>query len=340
MNDDLKAPFPWFGGKRRVAPLVWSALGDVDNYAEPFAGSLAVLLGRPTKAHTETVNDADCYLSNFWRAISADPDAVAAACDLCVNECDLLARHLWLVNDGKKRIASMESDPDFFDVKVAAWWVWGINLWIGSGWCSGEGPWRLENGVVSRCEKGKGISRKRPELAHGCDEGRGVNRKLPYLGEGQGCEPPATVPLVAYFRALAARLRNVRVCCGDWSRIVTNGALSCGESVGVFLDPPYQGDVRAKDLYRVDNHDISNEVRAWAIAHGDDPRLRIVLAGYEAEHAAAMPDSWRVHAYSGNKCYGTTNAIGSKKGNDANRHNERLWFSPHCLKPDQVELAL
>lgn len=43
----LRAPFPWFGGKSRAAPLVWSALGDVANYVEPFAGSLAVLLARP-----------------------------------------------------------------------------------------------------------------------------------------------------------------------------------------------------------------------------------------------------------------------------------------------------
>lgn len=33
----LKAPFPWFGGKRRVAPIVWERLGNVDVYCEPFA---------------------------------------------------------------------------------------------------------------------------------------------------------------------------------------------------------------------------------------------------------------------------------------------------------------
>ncbi|KKM69533.1 hypothetical protein LCGC14_1449830, partial [marine sediment metagenome] len=43
----LKAPFPWFGGKRRVADKVWERFGDVPNYVEPFAGSLAVLLERP-----------------------------------------------------------------------------------------------------------------------------------------------------------------------------------------------------------------------------------------------------------------------------------------------------
>ena len=31
---ELRAPFPWFGGKRRVADVVWRAFGhDVPNYA-------------------------------------------------------------------------------------------------------------------------------------------------------------------------------------------------------------------------------------------------------------------------------------------------------------------
>lgn len=34
-----KAPFPWFGGKRKAASAVWDALGDVDHYVEPFAGT-------------------------------------------------------------------------------------------------------------------------------------------------------------------------------------------------------------------------------------------------------------------------------------------------------------
>ena len=42
-----KTPWPWFGGKSDAAPLAWEAMGDVDHYVEPFAGSLAVLLRRP-----------------------------------------------------------------------------------------------------------------------------------------------------------------------------------------------------------------------------------------------------------------------------------------------------
>ena len=71
----MKAPFTWFGGKRRVADVVWDALCDVDNYVEPFAGSLAVLLERPTwhRGQAETVNDLDRFLANFWRALAASP---------------------------------------------------------------------------------------------------------------------------------------------------------------------------------------------------------------------------------------------------------------------------
>lgn len=34
-------PFPTFGGKSAVADIVWSAIGDVDNWIEPFAFSAA-----------------------------------------------------------------------------------------------------------------------------------------------------------------------------------------------------------------------------------------------------------------------------------------------------------
>jgi hypothetical protein len=81
IRERLKAPFPWFGGKSRVADLVWQRFGDVPNYIEPFAGSLAVLLARPHDPHTETINDLDCMVANFWRALSADPDAVAQYAD-------------------------------------------------------------------------------------------------------------------------------------------------------------------------------------------------------------------------------------------------------------------
>jgi hypothetical protein len=124
----MKAPYPYFGGKSRVASLVWERFGDVPNYVEPFFGSGAVLLVRPHPPKVETVNDMDAYLTNFWRALAADPDGVAEWADNPVNELDLHARHRWLIGQ-KDFIHKMRNDPDFHDVKIAGWWVWGLSCW-------------------------------------------------------------------------------------------------------------------------------------------------------------------------------------------------------------------
>jgi DNA adenine methylase len=324
----VKAPFPWFGGKRRVADVVWAALGDVDNYVEPFAGSLATLLARPVwhKRRAETVNDMDQFLSNFWRALAHDPEAVAVWADWPVNEADLFARHLWLVNEGRDRIARMDVDPDFYDAKVAGWWVWGINAWIGSGWCSGTGPHTYETSKRPHLgNAGQGVNRQRPHLGNALDEG------TPDGASTVSVRTSGTPDRIASFVELADRLRKVRVCCGDWSRVVTTGALNYGATKGVLLDPPYLGDVRTADLYASDDHTIAGPVRDWAIANGDNPAMRIVLCGYEPEHIDHMPDTWQMVTYSASKSYGSAAGGGV---NDANRHLERLWLSPHCLTTD------
>lgn len=311
----LKAPFPYFGGKSMIAGAIWQRLGDVDNYVEPFMGSLAVLLGRPAEhTHTtETVNDVDHYLVNFWRALQADPDGVAKWADWLPNECDLTARHIWLVNEGRERIAHLEADPFAYDVQVAGWWVWGIALWIGSGWCSGKGPWISD---------GRRLIRKTAAA-------RGVNRQLIHLGNaGRGVNNFATSRnLTAYMHFLADRLRHVRVCCGDWTRVVTTGALSHGKTVGVLLDPPYAISTGREVVYNHES-DASAAVREWAIANGENPRYRIALCGYDGEHD--MPPTWEVVAWRARSAF---------KSSNVNRHRERVWFSPHCLKPDTFGVA-
>lgn len=143
----LRSPYPYFGGKRKVASVIWSRFGDVANYVEPFFGSGAALLGRP---HTpewigseprgdETVNDACGFVANFWRVMQRDDQVLAAEVDWPVNECDLEARHRWLVSQAKGLDEDLKSDPEFCDVKIAAWWCWGLCQWIGSGWCASAG---------------------------------------------------------------------------------------------------------------------------------------------------------------------------------------------------------
>ena len=133
--------FPYFGGKSKIAHIAWRALGNPRNYIEPFFGSGAVLFMRPSgPGQIETVNDMDCFISNLFRAVQADPSGVAKIVDYPVNEADLHARHLWLLGERDSIQNRIMGDPSFYDIRVAGWWVWGVSAWIGSGWCSGNGP--------------------------------------------------------------------------------------------------------------------------------------------------------------------------------------------------------
>ena len=335
----LRAPFPYFGGKSRIAAKVWERLGaDVTNYVEPFFGSGAVLLARPGWTQdvtwTETINDKSGFVANFWRAVQHDPEAVAHFADWPVNENDLHARHAWLVQNHLDTLPQrLEGDPDFYDAKIAGWWVWGACCWIGSGWCSGRGPWQAvetEDGrqLVHLGDAGMGVNRK---LVHLGDAGMGVNRQLAHLGStGAGVNGKGN--LDAWIAGLSARLRRVRVACGDWTRITTPSVTERHGTTGVFLDPPYADTAnRAADIYEQDDLTVAHDVRAWAIAHGDDPNYRIALCGYDTEHGAHMPADWTPVNWKSRGGYGSQ----SNGAGRANRHRETIWFSPHCLEPDR-----
>jgi site-specific DNA-adenine methylase len=379
-----KTPWPWFGGKSDAAPYVWDALGDVDHYVEPFAGSLAVLLRRPhvaNRSHTsETVNDMDGLLCNAWRAIIHDPDAVAEAASWPVCEADIHARHLALVKwRSERQLEHLMADPDFYDAKMAGWWAWGQSAWIGSGWCSGTGPWVVgEDGRITKKSK-NGVHRKIPYMSGGRginhpnarEEGvsrqvpfmtstrggnhagtreEGVSRQLPHVHtngsgmnhanlreDGVGDEPeyhPMTMPeLTRWLRFLSARLRHVRVINGDWKRVVTDGVLNTlsvnqGGYAGVFLDPPYTDEVRTGGIYAVDSGNVAHDVREWCKANGDNPKHRIILAGYDTEHQELETQGWTAVEWyrEGFLKGGMANISGSTQ-----QKRERLWLSPHCL---------
>lgn len=350
------APFPWFGGKLRAAPLIWRAIGvDVPNYVEPFIGSCATLLARPPdpegRRRTQTVNDADGFIANFWRAITLDPEATALAADWPVSEVDLSARHLWLVQHRAELTERLQVDPDHFDAKIAGWWVWGICSWIGSGWCSGEGPWSVEEGRwVNRREgaastessptdgnAGQGINRKLPHLGNA---GRGINRQLPHLGDaGQGINRQlphlgnAGQGIFDAFARIAERLRDTRVACGDWRRVLSESVTVRHGTTGILLDPPYPDGFSADGgAYSAGSAgvDVWHDAAAWAVENGADKRLRIVLCGYAGTWTP--PADWREIPWKARGGYGSAGTLGEQ-----NAGRERLWLSPGCLDVGAIE---
>lgn len=343
--------------------MVWQRLGDVDNYIEPFAGTLATLLRRPND-HTgkvETVNDASHWIANFWRAVAADPDAVAEHADWPVCEADLHARHRWLMGGaGVELLSRMAHDPDAYDAKLAGWWCWGQCCWIGGGWCSGHGKTADGDTQQRRQSLGNDLgvncgvaaaspSLGRPQLGDVYDIGRGVlsNRHA-------GTVQARREWLAGWMRSLSDRLRLVRTCYGDWNRICGSRTTTTRIGLtGVFLDPPYalncerlwaiirhltqgadypavaKSSQRHGDLYANDKHqdldDLVARVSVWCRDHGDDPLMRIAVCGYEGEHDWLEGHGWEAVAW---KAHG---GYGNRKAGNENKTRERIWFSPHCL---------
>lgn len=301
-----KPLFPYFGGKSIIAPTVWQAFGDVRNYVEPFFGSGAVFFCRPErhKGTKATVNDADGMVANFWRAVQSAPEAVAEYADWPVNENDLHARHKWLRGQCESLAAALEDDPEYFDAKIAGWWVWGLCCWIGGEWCSV--PRRQ---LPHLGDGGQGIPRQRPLLIKG---GAGVHR--------QSCVDKWAI--ADQIQPFAAKLRGLRVCSGDWSRICTPAVTVNHGLTGVFLDPPYSlAANRDARIYAVDSLSVADDAAKWAASVADDPLVRIVLCGYDSEHRWLLERGWREHKWSAHNGYG-------KQG-----HREILYLSPHCLQP-------
>jgi hypothetical protein len=296
----------------------------------------AMLFLRPGPfAGRETVNDLDGFVSNFWRAVRFDPEAVAYWAEWPVIENDLHARHLWLKERGKHLPARLEGDPDYYDAKIAGWWAWGQCTWIGWGWSYCDGPWfRVldDEGypVLRRLPRSDGDGRgaDRPEPA------TGVIRRLPRLNGEAGLHRPrhragGECPLPQYLLDLSRRLRRVRVCCGDWSRVLTHSVTDHHGLTAVFLDPPYATN-RDDRMFARDDRDVHWAAREWAIRNGDNPKLRIALCGYKDDFA--MPAGWSWIRGKRDHGYGNMARVKGASGHgSANAYREVIWLSPACL---------
>jgi hypothetical protein len=178
----------------------------------------------------------------------------------------------------------------------------------------------------------QGVPKKMPEVG-----ATGVNRKSTPQPSARGIHSPcyeSDSALAAYFTRLADRLRRVRFLCGDWQRAVKDSVTVNHGLTGIFLDPEYPSDEHDMSYHEVEKRKegephIWYKAQAWAVAHGDDKRLRICIAGYYSETTDALfPASWERLRWEARGGYANQKADGRGR---ANAKRECLWFSPHCI---------
>ena len=307
MSVSLVAPFPYLGGKRRVASEVWRRFGPADVYAEPFAGSLAMLLANPHPLPTrEVVCDTDGLICNVWRALARAPDEVADHADYPSIHQDLFARHLWLRRWADENSRRLVEDPDYYDARAAGWWIWGKSQWIGRGWCVGKqydmAPYYYSTGG------GRGVQTQRTNTPARTREDR----------------------IGPWFRKLAERLAQVVVLNNSWERGVCDHALAVrheGTAACVFMDPPYTigNRVVKTALYAHEEDEAAIDDAAiaayrWAAENGD--RFRIAYCCHVGDFE--VPAGWDSVA----RKFAGFGAISGKKTTEA---KDLIMFSPACL---------
>lgn len=291
MGNPMRAPFPYFGGKREIASAIWERLGAPKQYIEPFCGSAAILLAAPTPASLEVIGDMNGFVANFWRAVVNQPGEVAKAADYPVSHIDLGARHAWLLAQ-RDRLGAALQDPLWHgDARVAGWWLYGQCAWIGSGWCE----WRAVGQIPHVSDAGRGI--------------HAVGQSLFEAGECAGMVTSAGSVAWRWLHQLSRRLERVRVIHGSWARCLNHHY--GGDDTAVVFDPPYLG---YEGLYR--SEAVAKEVETWC---RDNAGIRIALCGHRGDYD--LPD-WSVLQWARRRL---------TYGGDSTTSEEAIWFSPACL---------
>lgn len=274
-----------------------------------------MLLKRPDydpAKNTETINDKDGFVCNVWRALKFSPEETAKWCDWPVNHADLIARKTALIENEDRLLKNLCADTEWHDPKMAGYWIWAASCWIGTGLtATGKRP--------HICDAGKGVhaTGQIPFVSHA---GKGVNAK--------GQIPNGSNGVYSWFAELSARLRYVRVVCGEWNRVCGGNWQDKLGTVGIFFDPPYGVKDRDTNIYHHDSTDVAKDVLAWCKERGGKKTYRIVIAGYE-EYAELLSLGWTSHEWEAGGGYSSTGK-GQTRGK-GNKTRERLYLSPHCL---------
>lgn len=328
----VKKLFTYFGNKQRIAKQVWELFGETDAYVEPFCGCAAVLLHSPYSHRYEAINDFDCYIVNAHRAVKYFPEQVKEHLYNPRFEADLHARHDYLVSH-KMRFAAdmMRGDPKFCDPELAAWWIWGINLWIGGNWCSEE---HCVKGI--RCKTVAGSQGVLTKLYDdGVEKLRAKNGNSKPIASNQGVLTMSRKPVArnkgvlnkgnrveiidSMVSDVFERLVDVNILYGDFARVLTPSYTTAFGTCAVFLDPPYDGN----GVYceKVQTNTTWERARDWFVDNMHNKDLRIILCGEEKQWSD-YPKSIRVHKWDRSSGY----AI------DKSKRTEMIWISDGCIK--------
>ena len=277
----MEPPLPYFGGKAKIASYFWKRFGKANIYLEPFAGMAATILLRPTTSFPtssrETINDNDAMIANFFRSLKIAPEEVFENAEDPPIEVELVARQRAIV-EGRDRLQKMLVDVNFCDPKLAGWFMY----------CRAHA-------VRPRSKSNK------PELDKPSFHAGGMLSKK---RRDNGLEEVT---------AFKERLRDVRICFGDYKRLLVDAEVKVPKAhiVAILADPPYR---KTGTMYAEKQFDHAPLLER-CVELGRRENVRIALCGYWGDYT--MPDDWTVERWYPKK-----------------KSLETVWYSPACKHPE------
>ncbi|NIP26654.1 MAG: DNA adenine methylase [Phycisphaerae bacterium] len=244
----IKAIAPWFGGKRRLAPLIADLLGRHRAYWEPFCGSMAVLFAKKP-CEMETVNDLHGDLINLARIVQDK--------ELGFKLYDKLSRTLYaeqFFREAKKRWLSAPRDFDAAEPDIDRAYDYFVASWLGINGVSG----------TERCNYQFAL--------RWC------------VGGGQGAIRWTSV--IESMPAWHKRLRNVVIIQRDAFEIIEN--IKDKHHTAVYCDPPYieKSDKYVHDFNENDHQRLAQALQRFEkarviVSYYDHPKLETLYEGFE-----------------------------------------------------------
>jgi hypothetical protein len=212
-----------------------------------------------------------------------------------------MATGIFQKNNLSELAARLGADPDYYDAKTAARWVYLMAHKITLA-APEPGTWGVKDGKLTFGIK-EGIKRY------------GTNFPGSFLArlvkEGKVSE---------YLNTLAARLKNVTILWNDFEVILNSSVTNPRNGIiGILLDPPYTP-MKTRVVYTIESVDVWDRAARWAVANGEKQHLRIAVCGYFTDETdAVFPQNWERYLW-------------KQAGWLPQQQKECIWFSPHCEK--------
>ena len=294
-----RSPFPWFGGKQKLADDILALFPPHAVYVEVFGGGASVLLSK-APANLDVYNDLDEGLVNFFRCLRDDPERLVPLLELTPysrSEWEAAKTGWWIAEDPVER--------------ARQWYVVASQSFGAMVARDSRPSWDHSKGATIPKSNGRGWGGERLGRMH-------LNRAA------------STANRIDNVWLFVLRMRLVQIECLDWRACLDRYD---HEDCVFYLDPPYVAGTRRAGGYE---HELSDDDHAELVDRVLALEGVAVVSGYDHELYAPLVD---VGGFARHEFDVISTAGQRSVDRQRDRRLEVVWASPRAAQPNLFTTA-